>query len=475
MALLTVLVALPVAALVVPHTTSYVLARALADLDLGTAQAAGLVRAGGLALPALLLVLPPAALAARRFPAWSVLLAGLLCVLAGAVAVRQAGSVPLVGVARAMQGAGAGAIVPATLVLAWERRSRALVCAWAGLLVGAIILAMPLALQTVPAVGTAADASPSEAAVAGGLIGRADWRAVLHPPLWLIGAALLVAVAGAFSAGRRRGSRSGENMPSMSDAERTQLLLPLVPVGGFAFLAVVTTYDRWSVGALLVVAVIGLVALLGLAVVGTRGAATGGPLRCSLAMVTTGLLVIPVVAPVAGLISTRIEPHDVPVLPFALGAAAALAAAVATLKVNSDGFRAAVLVGHGLVIVALLSLLTVGAGSGSGHLALALIPLGAGAGIALAAAMWEAGPGSATFGLALCFPAVLIGYLVVGPMQMIKVNTVRAAGGGRQEVIVALTSAFRLWLVVAVVVAALMTVLVALAGRRVLLGAGPAD
>lgn len=472
------LAALHVAVLVVPHIVSYVLMTASADLRLPTGEATGLVMAGGLALPALLLTVPPAALAARRFPAWSVLAVGLVCVFAGAVVAREAGSVPVVGLGRAVQGAGAGFVVPATLVLAWERRSRALVAAWAGALVSGLIMAMPVALRSVPATG------------------RGDWRAVLHPPVALIAVAFVAAVLCALAAGRRA---IGTVMP---DEERTQLMLPLIPSGGFCFLALVTTCDHWPEGALLVVAAFGVVALVGLAVVGARNAEGGELLRCSSAMAVTGLAVLPVVAPVAGLISLRTGASGLPPVPFALGAAAAIAAALVanglTGRPAKDATRvdandahdahgaahdargvrgsvnnvvgamgatsvtgAAALGGHGLLLVALMVLLTVGPGSGPSHLALALVPLGAGAGIVLATALREVRLGSALFGLSLWAPAVLVGYLVIGPLQMLRLNAARAsAGDGPMAASAALTSAFRLWMVVAagaVVLSAVMT------------------
>src|SRR5262249_37428387 len=89
-AVLVALTALPVCALVVPHTLSFVIPQALRDLQLGTGQAAGLVRANGLALPALLLAVPGSAVAAWRLSAWPVLLVGLLGVLGGQLAAEVA-------------------------------------------------------------------------------------------------------------------------------------------------------------------------------------------------------------------------------------------------------------------------------------------------------------------------------------------------------------------------------------------------
>lgn len=123
-ALLIVLSAVPMAVLVLPNTASYVVGSATGGLGLSGAQPADFIRAGGLALPTLLLAGPIAAVAARRLPSWSVLLAGIIAVLCGELAADQVTSVLLVGVVRVIEGFGAGAILPASLVLVWERPGR---------------------------------------------------------------------------------------------------------------------------------------------------------------------------------------------------------------------------------------------------------------------------------------------------------------------------------------------------------------
>ncbi|MGH3391507.1 MAG: hypothetical protein ACRDOO_21775, partial [Actinomadura sp.] len=307
---LVAITAVPIVALVVPNTVSYVIPQVLQDLDLGSAQAAGLVRANGLALPALLLAVPLSAVAAWRLPAWTVLLTGLLCLLGGQLAAEFAGSVPEIGAVRAVQGLGAGMVLPATLILVWERQGHALRAVWAGCLAGALILTMPLALYAVPVTGVSA----------GG-----DWRVVLQPYPWLVGAAL---AAAALLVTVRLWAKTA-TLPILRRTERTQLMLPFVPAAGFAFLAVVTTFG-WSPGAQLVVAGMGLVALLGLALVGTRSGTGARSLGFPVVMLTAGLFTVPMTAPLVGLIGTRLGPHGVPILPFAAGAAAALIAAVGT-------------------------------------------------------------------------------------------------------------------------------------------------
>ncbi|HZE29807.1 MAG TPA: hypothetical protein VE198_00035, partial [Actinoallomurus sp.] len=74
---LTLAAAVPAAVLVLPNTATYVVPSAVRDLGLTDGQAAGFVRAAGLAMPALLLATPLAAVLARRLPAWAVLFGGL--------------------------------------------------------------------------------------------------------------------------------------------------------------------------------------------------------------------------------------------------------------------------------------------------------------------------------------------------------------------------------------------------------------
>jgi hypothetical protein len=451
--LLVAITAVPIVALVVPNTVSYVVGPALRDLGLGNGQAAGLVRANGLALPALLLAVPISAVAARRVPAWLVLLTGLLCVLTGEIAAQFAGSVPVIGTVRVVQGIGAGVILPATLILVWERHGRVLITLWAGVFTAALLLAMPAAMYAVPA-----PQAPSGQLSDGAASDR--WRTVLQPYPWLIGLALAaVAVLVILRAWAKTGP-----LPVLRHTERTQLLLPFVPAAGFAFLAVVTTYG-WSPGAQLIVAGIGLVALLGLALTGTRNTAMGSPHGFAVVALTTGLLTVPVAAPLTGLVSTHSGPHGVPLAPFVAGAAAAMAGALLTAGVRDESTRTAVLSGHGLMIIAVLVFLTVDATSSTWLLTAPMLALGAGTGTALAASLRVSGLGSALFGIALCFPAVLTGYLIVGPLQVADVNEAVDAGGGQQEVVYALTSAFRVWLIVAGVIAVLMAGGTILAGR----------
>ncbi|MFC5754380.1 hypothetical protein ACFPZN_52960, partial [Actinomadura rugatobispora] len=291
------------AALVLPDLSPDVAARA------GLGDGSGFVRAAGLTLPALLLAVAPAAWLARRRSPRAVLVAGLCLLVAGLAGARYADSVPLVAAARGAQGVGAGLALPATLVLVWERGGRFLAALWAGALAAGLLVAMPLALLAAPSAGSG------------------DWRSVLVPVPWpaalAAGAAVIVCLMG----------RGAEPFAAPRHAERAQLVLPAAPAAGLAFLAVVTARD-WSPGARLVVACIALVALFGLALAAGRDATAGSPLGCAAVMVTTGLLVYPVAAPLAGLAQAAATGTDgaVPLLPFAAEGAAALARALLTAR-----------------------------------------------------------------------------------------------------------------------------------------------
>jgi hypothetical protein len=443
--LLVLVTAVPAAVIVLPDTASYVVPQAVRDLGLADGDAPGFVRACGLALPALLLAVPPAAALARRVPAWAVLFTGLAILLGAEAASAYATTVPLVGAVRLAEGAGGGLILPPALVLAWERRERRVAAGvWAGVLTASLLLATPLVLSAAP----------------WHRHDDAGWRAVLHP-FWWLGAAALVGTGLLGLLRARRRAPADAIIARTRRGERAQLLLPVVPAAGFAFLAVVTAYD-WSPGAQLVLAACGLAGLIGLAVVGSRGAVTGSPLGHAVVMVAAGLLTMPVTGPLAGLVGGR----AMSLTPFAAGAACAALAAPCAVALSRGVVRGAVYSGYGLTVAAIVLLLTLGIDDGSSPMLGGLCALGTGLGLAVGAASRhvEAGPG--LFGLSLCFPAALGGHLVVGPLQVARVGAVIKTGGGRAEVLFALTDAYRTWLMVAGAMAVLLAGVTAWVSRR---------
>ncbi|URM95090.1 hypothetical protein LUW76_12600 [Actinomadura madurae] len=439
--LLLTLTALPAAVLVVPDASVNIVPAAAHALGLGRGDVPALLRATGLSLPALVAAVPLGGVAARRLPAWAVLVAGLVVLLAGLWAVRFAHTVALAGTIRAVQGAGAGIVLPASLVLVWERRSRTLAAVWAGVLAGALVLAMPLALGAVPPQG-------------GGM--ARDWRAALAPiPL------LAVAAAGAAIAYPLLRGRGPWRLPPSKRAERGRLLLASVPVTGSAYLGVVAAHG-WSPGARLLVAGLALPALVGLALAGGREAGAADPSGCAVVMIAVGLLCQPVAGPLAGLAGAGLHLGAAgrPPLPFAAAACAALAGALAATRTG----RGAVPAGCLLMSAAPLTGLAAGTRDGWTLLA-ALVLLGAGAGLALAASLRDADAGGALFGLALCFPAVLAGQLAVLSLQAARLQRLRPATEAQR--LDALLEGYRVWLVVAGAAAALLAGVAArLRGRR---------
>ncbi|WP_242905813.1 hypothetical protein [Actinomadura terrae] len=440
---------LPAAVMTVPDTTANVAPAAAEALGLGTGDLPDLLRATGLSLPALLLAVPLAAVAARRFSACSVAASGLLVLLAGIGAARLAGSVAQAGLVRAMEGAGAGVVLPASLVLIWERRSRALAALWAGGLVCALLMAMPVALRLVPVSG-------------GTAAGGAGWRAALAPTPWPAIAAIAAVALFLFLRGR-----GPWRLPAPRHSERGRLVLPLVPAAGFAFLAVIAA-DAWSPGARLAVGALALPALVALALAGGADPAAGSPHGCAVVMIAVGLLGYPVAAPLAGL--AAVDAHargaaGASLLPFALAGAAAIAGALASVRARP---RAAVLTGYCLMLAApLLGLAadhTFGGLAGRAGLLAVLIPLGAGAGLALAASLRDAGAGAALFGLALLFPAVLAGQLMVLSLQTSWL--VRARPVTQAQQLDALTGGYQAWLGLAAASAVLLAAVTARAGAR---------
>jgi hypothetical protein len=441
--LIVLVTAIPAAVLVLPNTASYVVPQAARDLGLSGGDAAGFVRAAGLAMPALLLAAPLAAVLARRGTPWGVLFGGLALMLGAQASAAYATSVPLTGLVRAVEGAGAGAVLPAALLLAYERPERRLATGvWAAALTGSLLLATPAVLAVTP--GPYGGYAP-------------EWRAILHPCWWL-GATALVG-AGLLGLVRLR-PPAGPGVPAPTRGERVLVLLPVAPAAGFAFLAVVTTYT-WSPGAQLILAACAVAGLLGIALAGSRGAVTGSPLGYAVVMVAVGLLSMPVTGPLAGLLGGRGAPFG----PFAVGAGCAALAVLTAVATRRPAGRGAVLCGYGLVMAALVALLAMGAGADRWELSGALGALGTGVGLALGTTLRPAGAAPAIFGLTLCLPAVLGGHLVVGPLQVAKVDAVTRAGGGTAQALAALTDAYRMWLVSACVIALVLAVTTAWTGR----------
>src|SRR5690606_36901774 len=165
---LLIAAALPLAVVAIPNTISLVatlLPPGISHIDM--------MRMHGLALPAMLLTVPLAMLAVRRFRAAPMAVAGLIVLALADVAGGYANSVATVGVLRALHGVGAGVLVTATLAAVYVRpRWRILLAIWGAALAASMVTAQALALWP--------------------LDGADSWRITLQPYPLLTGVALVL-------------------------------------------------------------------------------------------------------------------------------------------------------------------------------------------------------------------------------------------------------------------------------------------
>ena len=110
---------IPLAVLQIPDAIAWSLPARYAEA--GPGALGSLLRAAGLALPAMAVAAPFGALATRRFRAGPVLLAGLLALAAADVLGGGAQTVPLIGADRSLHGLGAGTCLAAVAAIAAER------------------------------------------------------------------------------------------------------------------------------------------------------------------------------------------------------------------------------------------------------------------------------------------------------------------------------------------------------------------
>ena len=244
---LLVAVALPLAILAIPNTISVV--AALLPPDVSQIE---MIRAHGMALPAMVLTVPLAAMALRRVRAAPILVAGLALLAVADAAGGYAASTTVVGALRVLHGIGAGLLVSATLVAVWER-SRLLRAVWAGVLAASLLTAQALALWPLDEVDS--------------------WKVTLQPYPILTGVALVLAALYLVL-----WTRSGEGAVvgggRTVSQERGRLLTAAVPAVGIAALAVGSTFD-WPPGLVVLAASLSILALLGLASVGAVDGAAG--------------------------------------------------------------------------------------------------------------------------------------------------------------------------------------------------------
>ncbi|MFD0730190.1 hypothetical protein [Planotetraspora mira] len=431
-------VALPLAVVAIPNTISIVAALLPPDIP-----PVSMMRAHGLALPAMLLTVPLAAIAVRRFRTAPVLVAGLTLLALADVAGGYAESTWLVGVLRVLHGIGAGMLVPGTLAAVLERpRKNVLLPIWAGMLAASLLSAQALALWPLDKVES--------------------WRVTLQPYPLLTGIALALAAAylvlWLIGGDAERASGSSDATEASADhdaeittssaaaqgevtgnrstrAERVRLARTAVPSAGIAVLAIGMTFD-WSPNLVVIAAALALVVMLGLVATGTFDEPGGRTLAFT--NVAVGLVVLPTAAQ-----TTYLELGGVGGpglsgiwLPFVLAAVAAvLAALLAARAPLSMVFR---LTNGGLaVVVAGLCAIRLLVPQPYGPpLVVPFVLLAVGAAVALVSALRLAGQGSALLGLSLCVPAVMAGFLLGSGIQFLLLQEVsRSADPSQQAVL----------------------------------------
>ncbi|MFD1545413.1 hypothetical protein [Nonomuraea guangzhouensis] len=424
---LLIIVALPLAIIAIPNTVSVVSGLLPDGFD-----KLALMRAHGLALPAMILTVPLAAVALRHVKVAHMLLGGLAVLALADAAGGFAGSTFLVAVLRVLHGVGAGLLIPATLVAAWER-PMALRAIWTGMLAVSLLTAQALALWPLDDVD--------------------DWRVTLQPYPLLTGIALALAAV-YFVVWLLQGQPP---MPTPRAGESSRLLLASVPAVGIAVVAISTASEEWGAGLVILLAVLAIVALLVMAYFGSREGRT-----LAYVMVAVGIVLLPSLAQV-----TYVEMRGLggPGLlggpgttglwiPFLVAGLLALAAAVGVRLFA--GSRWLVPLGLLAMVVGLSSVRVVVPAADGLVLVIPFTLLAAGAAVALTSALGQVGIGAALFGLALCFPGVLAGYLLATGVQLKMLRGVTVA----QQLVDRFVGTLHLWsliggfLVVAVIVLA---------------------
>lgn len=443
---LLIVAALPLAIVAIPNTVSVV-----ANLLPEGIDKVGLMRAHGLALPAMTLTVPLAAVILRRMNVGYVLVVGLAVLALADTAGGYAGSTFVVGVLRVLHGIGAGVVIPATLIAAWDR-APALRALWTAMLAISLLSAQALALWP--------------------LDGAENWKITLQPYPLLSGIGLGLAALYLLVWVIR-----GENPAAAPRAaERNRVLLATVPAAGIAVLAISSASDSWRPVLVILVAVLSVAALLALASIGTFEGLAGRSLAYT--MVAVGVVALPTMAQL-----TYIEMGGLGGpglrglwLPFVIAGVLAVGAAVSVMVLAERGALGGLarwLAPGGLltIVLGLCAVRLLAPASEGFVLVVPFTLLAVGAAVALTAALRQTGPGAALFALALCFPGVLSGYLLGTGLQVFKLHDVQTA----QEVVDGFVDALHLWALIGGFLVVAVIVLAGLLGRRSVKASGTAD
>jgi hypothetical protein len=383
---------------------------------------ASLLRVSGLALPAMAIAAPLAALAVRRMRAGPVLLAGLLVIAAADVAGGIAHTVLEIGADRSMHGLGAGIVLAATAAIVAEQQqqqARRVVAGW-----WARVLAGWWAAVTVAGLAAAPELMRHR-------VVPGDWRAALQPYPWLTGTALALAALYAVLAESTAATAARSAFPV---AERAQLALLATPVAGICAIALAVTYR--SGNAVVAAAVTDAIALAGIAAITARA---GTAARFAVVCAVTGFTLAPTAAAVTALAQPTAE-SGYAVLAAALGggALALMARPESRKAVTSAGLLLAA-AGFGAMY------LTEGRNS-------AALLCAAGLAAALTSSLRATGAAGAMAGVVILLAGVVAGDLAVGSVQL------RALTGAPSAPAMpgALAAATGRWLIIAAAVTAVV-------------------
>jgi hypothetical protein len=411
-----------------------------------------LLRASGLALPAMAVAGSLAALAVRRMRAGPMLLAGLFLLAAADALGDAARTVVLIGVDRSLHGAGAGVALAGGIAVITERRAhqpqrqarqpgerhrqfpatagRLAAGWWAAVMVAGLAVAPEVMRHRVSSGG---------------------WHAALQPYPWLTAAALTLAALYALLA---EGTAVATARNAFPAAERAHLALLTAPVAGICAIAVAVTYCGGP--AVTAAAIADVIALAGIAAITAR---TGTAGRFAVVCAVTGF----VLAPAAGAVTALTAPTQSTAETGGAVLAAALCGAGLALLPKRPHPRALTAAGLVLAAAGLAALDLAGLAAPSGRMLMLLCaPVAAGLAVALAASLRAAGPPGALAGLVLLLAGLVAGYLAAGAVQLSALtgaNTVPAAHA-------ALATAAGHWALTAATVAGVVALALACIGRH---------
>ncbi|MEV4098315.1 hypothetical protein [Streptosporangium saharense] len=412
---LLVAVTLPLAIVAVPNTISVV--AALLPPEISQIE---MVRAHGLALPAMVLTVPLAALFLRRIRAVPVLVAGLALLALADAAGGYAASASLVGVLRALHGVGAGLLLPASLVAVWER-SVVLRAVWAGMLAVSLTAAQALALWPLDEVSS--------------------WKVTLQPYPMLTGVALVIAAVYLVL-----WIRNGDGFATPGGMRGGRLSVAAGSAVAVATLALGTTFD-WPPGLLILAAVLSILGLFLLAsLASTCGGEEGAGRASAYTMLVVGVVVLPTAAQVTNVELGGLSGPGLSGLwpAFVIAGVVGLVAAVGVSRLGGTAAPLCAAGGLAVLVAGLCAVRALLPAAEGPALVLPFALLTAGAAVALTAVLRPVGAGAALFALSLFLPGVLSGFLLGTGVQL----TLLKQAGTPQAMVDAFVGALHLWALV---------------------------